>query len=713
MAESKQNDDAILKEARDQFALAYEADTEARKRWLDDVRFNAAGGNQWDSKLKQMRENSIPPRPCLEIPLTQLHTRQVINDMRQNRPSIKVLPVDSNADKRTAEIYNGLIRNVEVCSDADIAYDNACLGQVEGGFGYFRIVTEIVDEEKKLKDAVIKAIWNPLCVFMDPMHEHPAAQDAEWGFIVQDMLRSKIERDYPDADVLDWKGADELGAHKPLWYVDEKTVRVAEYLKAVLEERNCIYIGEDEYTEDAYWNLKKTNPLIQFTGVRTKKVKVVYWYKMLGNQILERTEYPSQYLGIVRVPGWERMIDGKKDVRGMVFDLKDPARLFNYFESLKAERIALAPKVPYIVADEAIEGYEPDWQRANVDNLAYLKYKPLSDQTGNPLPPPQRAAPIPQDTGLIEASLQSRANLEYSAGRFEATYGARSNEQSGRAILARKASGEISTFHFSDNLMRAIRYAGRVLVDMLPRIKDVRHIARVLGEDNSTEFATIDPSLPTAYAEQESSRGTEKFYNLGVGKYDVVVTAGPSYQTRRMEAMEFLTQMAQAYPPLMEKAGDLIMQYSDAPGSEEIKERLGKFLPPEIKDDGENEADKVNQAVQAAQQQMMAQIEPMLAQLKQALDDAAKDAQQKDGQIQMLKVQLANRETEQITRIKEAVIEAMSRREVAEIQAEASTRDSVIDAHARKEEADSQVTQEFIRANAVRQANPTAGVSDA
>lgn len=701
----KQNDDAILKEAREQFALAFEADTEARKRWLEDVKFNSAGGNQWDSKLKQMRENSIPPRPCLEIPLTQLHTRQVINDMRQNRPSIKVLPVDSNADKRTAEIYNGLIRNVEVCSDADIAYDNACLGQVEGGFGYFRIVTEVVDEAQKLKDAVIKPVWNPLCVFMDPFHEHPAAQDAEWGFIVQDMLRSKIERDHPDADILDWKGADELGAHKPLWYVDEKTVRVAEYLMSVIEDRNCIYVGEDEYTEEAYWNLKKANPLIQFTGTRTKKVKVVYWYKMLGNTILERTEYPSQYLGIIRVPGWERIIDGKRDVRGMVFDLKDPARLFNYFESLKAERIALAPKAPYIVPDESIEGYESDWQRANVDNLPYLKYKPLSDQDGRPLPAPQRAAPIQQDMGLIEASLQSRANLEYTAGRFEATYGARSNEQSGRAILARKASGEISTFHFTDNLNRAIRYAGRVLVDMLPRLKDVRHIARVLGEDNSTEFATIDPQMPMAYAEQESSQGTEKFYNLGVGKYDVVVTAGPSYQTRRMEAMDFMTQLAQADPTLMQKAGDLILRNSDSPGSDELAERLKKFLPPEIQDDGENEQDKVNQAVQAAQQQMMAQIEPMLGQLKQALDEAAKDAQQKDGEIQRLKVQLASRESEQITRIKEAVIEAMSRREVAEIQAQASTRDSMIDAHARQGEADAQVTQEVIRANAVRQGN--------
>ena len=112
----------IIKEATERYKKSVETDRHNHEAALDDIKF-ALLGDQWDERAISQR--ALDGRPCLTINKIPSHIRQVVNDARQNKPAIKVQPVDDEADPETAEVYTGLIRNIETTSKADIAYDTA------------------------------------------------------------------------------------------------------------------------------------------------------------------------------------------------------------------------------------------------------------------------------------------------------------------------------------------------------------------------------------------------------------------------------------------------------------------------------------------------------------------------------------------------------------------------------------------------------------
>jgi hypothetical protein len=94
----------LLHEARTRFDKAANAERESRRLAEEDFAF--AGGDQWSEAIK--RERQAKDRPCLTFNRLPAFIQQVIGDARQNKPAIKVNPVDSGADVETAEIFEGL-----------------------------------------------------------------------------------------------------------------------------------------------------------------------------------------------------------------------------------------------------------------------------------------------------------------------------------------------------------------------------------------------------------------------------------------------------------------------------------------------------------------------------------------------------------------------------------------------------------------------------
>lgn len=639
----------FLKLAHDRFEQCVQAEHKLRERWLDDLRFE--NGEQWPEAIRRIREKDpANPRPCLTINKVQTHCRQVINDIRQNRPQIKVLPVDGMADPETADILSGHIRNIEAVSDADVAWDFAVTPQVKAGIGYVRILTKVIDARLNLQDIEFKPVLNPLAVYLDPAREHPAGQDCRFGFVVEDLTEDRFKEQYPDAKTVSFrdKGRGDTTAN---WYPDKQMIRVAEYYW--LERKLETFLEDAQgnvYDDEGLARVLAADPTVQIVQVRRQYVDCCYWAKITGAEVLEETEVPCPYIPIIRVAGLEGIIDGETYVKGLVRDAMDPQRIYNYWVTLNTETIALSPKSPYIAAQEAIEDYQNEWQRANVDNVSVLPYKHVDDN-GNVIPAPQRASPPQQSTALVQAIVQADQDLMSVMGRFEASIGDQSNEKSGRAIIARQRQGDNATFHFSDNLGRALRYAGRILLAMIPKVYDTKRMLRLLGEDGTTEFAEIDPSLPRARSESTDMAGkVRKVYNLSAGRYDVTVLAGPSYATKRQEAAEMMTQLAQADPTLMQKAGDIIVKGYDLPLADDLAKRLKLYQPPEVQQaESEDENDPqamVAQAVQASRQQLMAEIQPAIQEMQTALQEAEADAQAKEQQIAQLKMQLANKEAE-------------------------------------------------------------------
>jgi hypothetical protein len=625
-----------LDEMRSRYTMAIAAFSDSREDELDDLRFMAGSpDNQWQwpadvlATRGAVQGQTINARPCLTINKLPQHVRQVTNEQRQNRPSGKVIPADDKADVEVAAIYDGMVRHIEYMSDADVAYDTACENQVTYGEGYIRVLTEYCDEDSFDQDLRIGRVRNSFSVYMDPMSQDPTGADAEWCFITQDITKQEYERDYPDAAPLSSILASGVGDQYLSQWLTEDTLRIAEYFYYKHEDATLnLYPGNQSFFDGSPED--KNMKEMGLKPIKSRRVdrKKVMWMKTNGFESLEEREWAGKWIPVVRVIGNEFEVEGQIYISGLVRNAKDAQRMYNYWTSQEAEMLALAPKAPFIGYGGQFEGYEMQWKTANTTNWPYLEVNPdVTDGMGAVLPLPQRAAPPLPQTGLIQAKMGASDDIKSTTGQYDSSLGATSNERSGRAILAREKQGDTGTYHYVDNLARAIRHITRQLVDMIPKIYDTERIARIVGLDGEVDMVKINPQQPNPVNEiRDMNTGIviEKIYNPGVGRYDVVVTTGPSYMTKRQEAMDAMSQILQGNPQLWSVAGDLFVKNMDWPGSEELAARLAKTIDPKLLEDGDKDP-----ALQAAEQQMQA-MGAELDQMAQMMQNFQKSVEVQD-----------------------------------------------------------------------------------
>jgi hypothetical protein len=639
------DDGEMLATMRTRLTMAISAYSDSREDELDDLRFRAASpDNQWQwpadvlATRGSVQGQTINARPCLTINKLPQHVLQVTNDQRQNRPSGKVIPADDKADIEVAEIFNGIVRHIEYVSDADVAYDTACDNQVTFGEGYFRILTEYTDDNSFEQDLRIGRIRDSFSVYMDPTIQDPCGSDAEWCFINQEITKEAYERDFPDAKPLSslqyGVGDGQLSA-----WINQDTVRIAEYFY-IKHEAKKLNLYHGGITAMAGSPEAKQAEMMGLQAIKTRDVDVksVKWCKTNGYEVLEERDWAGKYIPVIRVIGNEFEIEGRMYVSGLIRNAKDAQRMYNYWVSQEAEMLALAPKAPFIGYGGQFEGYETQWKTANINNWPYLEVNPdVTDGQGGPLPLPQRAPPPLAQNGLLQAKMGAADDIKGTTGQYDASLGAKSNETSGRAILAREKQGDTGTYHFIDNLARAIRYATRQLVDMIPKIYDTQRIARIIGLDGETDQAMIDPTQPEAVrkiVDQQTGATIKKIYNPNVGKYDVAVTTGPSYMTKRQEALDAMSRLLQGNPNLWAVAGDLFIKNMDWPGALEMSKRFAKTIDPKLMDDSEAspELAQAQQQLQAMGQEMQ-QMQSMLQNVSKSMEAQDLQVKQFDSQV--------------------------------------------------------------------------------
>lgn len=551
----KAEDAAFMKLARERYTRGVDADRENREQAMDDMRFRA--GDQWPDQVKEQRKSA--ERPCLTINKMGASVRQVTGDVRLNRPAIKVRPVDGASDKDLAKVFTGLIRNIEQVSDAQAAYVTSLENSAAGGTGSFRIVTEFADDDTFDQDIRIRRMTNPFATVWDPDAQELTREDALWCFVIEEMGLEEYKNRYPDASIAEFE-SDEPSDYLKDWYRDEK-IRIAEYWRKV-PVKKILGLAEGrvlDLTEIPRASWKE----LGVTRSREVDSHLVEQVVISGVEVLEGPyEWPSKYIPIIPVWGEEVHVGATTMRHGIVRFAKDPQRMYNYHRSAAVEMISLAPKAPFIATTEQIAGLEKYWESANTANFSILPYKADPKAGG----PPQRSPPPPVQQALNQEAAIASDDIKSVTGLFDASLGARSNETSGKAILARQREGDVGTFVYIDNLARAIGYAGRILVDLIPKIYDSTRIIRILGEDESEEFVEINQTTPNGLVN-----------DLSVGKYDVVVTTGPSFTTKREEMSESMLAFVQAVPQAGLAAADLIAKAQDWAGAEEIGKRLRKL----------------------------------------------------------------------------------------------------------------------------------------
>lgn len=641
----KPSDEDIIATAKDRFAYAIERESHNKTRQKEDIKFAASSPDdpwQWDPTTLRQRE--LHSRPILTINKLPLHIRQVTNDIRQNRPQVRFRPADDKSDPEVADILNGVVRHIEAHSQADMAYDCCVLNQVTHGEGYFRILNDYLSDTSFDQDIFIRRIDDTFRVHLDPDRLDPVGSDAKWGFIEDDLTEEEFKKQYPDADPVDWSFCGSDG-----WFINDgntKRVRIVEYFEVEEREKKLLLWAngstsfEGEPMPDGVYMGE-----LPVKDRKSTKCQTV-WRKINGQQVLEKRDFPSKYIPILRAVGNEWKVDGKTYISGLVRNAKDSQRMYNVAQSAIVERVLLAPKAPWTASVEAIKGYEATWQTANTDPHSFLPYNHV-DEAGNPIPAPQRTQPATVEPGLSQIAMGASDDIKAETGQFDASLGQKSNETSGKAIMARQREGDTANFHFGDNFAQTVRHAGVIILDMIPKVYDTKRIAKILGEDGDVATAELDPQLPQALVETKDDKGAlKRIFNPNVGFYDVYVTTGPSYTTRRVEAAEAMTQMVQANPELWTVIGDQIVKSMDWPGAEDMAERLKLTLIPPVqemlgKDEGEPE---IPPQIKGAMDQMQGQVQ----QLDQALQGAMGDLEKAESDKRQMELKAQQEESKRI-----------------------------------------------------------------
>lgn len=632
-----EDDDKVLTEARERFARTLALDSENRANALNDLRFVWNVDNcQWDEQAQKVRTG----RPMLVENRLPQFVRRVVNGIRKNRPSIKLVAADEQADQVVADVMEGLIRNIEQRSRADLAYDNAAGYAVASSVGYFKIVTEYADEDGFNQELAIKPIENPFTIYDDPDCQMPDKSDRKFCFETEMVKVDEFEAEhgFKPSVASDMSG---LGDNAQHWATADE-VRIANYWR-VVKNKTKVYrftpgMGEQPIVLKPDEGGKYLDPatgqevpaeILKGMECRDIETRVVEPYLITGDKVIKKSQWKGKYIPIVAVLGEEVNIEGKKYRKSLIRDAKDSQKANNYYLSAEAEVVALQPKAPFIGVEGTFDVDTDKWNNANVGNYAFLQHKKGT-------PPPQRNVPSEFPTGIRESRMAAIEGMKAVLGIYDASLGARSNETSGVAIDERQQEGDQATFHFPDNVNRAQRYAGMVLVDLIPKTYDATRVIRILNPDGDAELKAIN----TVFIQPDGSLGQ---IDLAKGGYDVVVTAGPNAETQRQEERNHIINLTKAMPQLTQVAPDLIMESMDFHNSDKYAERLKRTVPPQLLGEGPGglppEVQQAMQQVKQAQQQVqMAHGELQKLQGQNASDKAGLESER--ARIEVLKAQV-------------------------------------------------------------------------
>lgn len=631
-----------LQRGKERYQDAADAFRETRAKMVEDLKFsNPADPQQWDESVRTLRAG----RPCLTFDHTNQYIAQVVNSSRQNKPGIHCLPSDAKGSIKVAQALEGIIRNVEYASRSGIAYDTAQEHAARIGLGWLRVVPEIVDPEKNEQEPRILRVHDPLSVLLDCDSVQPDGSDATDAFVETLYSKRAFEKLYPKAATTSWES--DTGG----WFTKD-TVRVCEHFYLVEKQSNRIMVRNPDgsmltLNEDEYWQLaEQVGFKPEVGGTFKATTKSVKWAKMTGAEVLEETDFPSQYIPVVPVMGYELWIEGQRSLCGMVRRMRDSQQAYNYERSSEIERKALEPKAPFVGPIEAFEGFEAQWARANTSNDAYLPYN-STDGEGNQIAPPQRQGPPQMSAAFVQGGQQAIADQEASIGMYKSNLGQQSNAVSGRAKMQDQRAGDTANFHYTDNLSRSIEHLGRIIVDMIPRLMDTKRVARILNTDGTNDTVIIDPNQSQPHTEQNG----QVSINLSSGRYDVRVKSGPAYATLRQEAAENLTQIVQANPQMMTILGPMWAKMQDWPEADKISRMLMAMAPPEVQQAAEDKAEQVPPQAQAQIQQLTQQIKQMGQALEKASEHAEKLEGEEEFKLKELLVKAYDAETKRISAV--------------------------------------------------------------
>jgi hypothetical protein len=547
---------------------------ECQDYWLNeyrearqDMEFAFVPDKQWDEWMLTSRKG----RPMYTVNKLRQAMKQITNDQRQNRPQAKVRPTGGDSEE-LAEVRQGLIRNIDAQLDAQRAVDTAFQFAVGGGFGVWRLTTSYQDDGGFDQVIQREEIQNPYSVTFDPAAKKKDRRDARFAFIDTDWARGAFRARWPKAKLVSVASTTDMTRD---WW-GEREVRVAEYWYKTTETVQIVLMSDGSvYDADEVSLILDELAAAGVTEQRRRYVeREKVWHCIVsGAEILEGpNEWPGRFIPIVPVWGEILNLEGRDKFFGAVRFAKDPQKMLNYQASTLIEYVGDQPYSPFIGAASAVEGYEAAWQSMRTSRAPLLLYND-KDGNGQPIAPPQRQSPPAFPAALANLVGMSSDDIKATTGIYDASLGARSNETSGRAILARQREGDVANFDYMDNLAYALKYDFEITNDLITAVYDTERQVRILGEDGAEKVVAVNQSVI------DEQTGQEIVLNdMSQGRFDITVSVGPSYTTQRMEAAEALMQLSNDPSPLGMVSKYGFIKSLDTPGLEDVQKAARKLL---------------------------------------------------------------------------------------------------------------------------------------
>lgn len=611
----KNNWEEIHAEAKERFQEILDFESVEREKMLDDKKFALGEDDaQWDSEDVRSRANT--KRSYLTVMRSNQFTDHVKNQQRQNKPSIKISPTDEGAQEKVATRRQGLVRHIQYESIASQARQGAFDDSVEEGRGHYLVKTEYVEGTFNQKIVVVP-IQDSRSVYMDWRRERPDYSDCEYGFIVKPVSKKVYDKENPDSPSSGWDSG------KSDFWDNGKDIMIAEYYCKMFKDRVLVEVagvGVEEGQTKIYFEDEIKQDIDESRIIQKRTVKDPHWmwFKMNGHEILEEKELPFKLIPICTVIGKENIVDGRWSLKGLIRDIKQLLRLYNFITSNIADMIAKAPRAPWVGAEGQFEGHEEEFAASNVSEQATLEYKPIAIG-GAMAPPPQRAQFSIDLSNLMQQRMDVIEDIKAITGIYDASIGNRSNETSGIAIKRREQQGDNANFHYVDNFAMAINHEGRVINSALNIIYDTKRTITIMGEDDEERLEQIN---------HEGDPG------LGVGNFNVTVSVGPSFNTQREEQAAGMLELSNNVDLVQNVGSDLIVRAQDWVGKDALADRL-KFaiekqfpgITTQVEPDGENgQIVMLQQQLQQCQQQLQ-QMGQQSQQLQEQLQKAQADKQ--------------------------------------------------------------------------------------
>lgn len=576
----------------------------------------AHGHKQWDADIESQRRRAR--RDCKTYPIVQGFIRPLVNAVKQAPPSITVYPVSQETDKSSAKIIGGVIRHIEYCSNAQRAYTHALEQIAEGGMGAWRVTPK--SKKHKKTSYQPQQVQTAYGVQMVPTKVMTLEEKVELA-IEQIDNPANLYFD-PACKMPDFSDAN--------WVIYRNELSVLDYRKeypagTATPENDMVVVYE-------YWYFSSTG-LVDF---------VVFD----ENDVLVHDELELTILPFVLIAGDKIDAEGQISYKSLTSEIKAPQQELNWLKSEAISSISAAPKSNWIVDEDAIaDGDEDAWANSSTDPDVLLRKKRGSEVI--PIVPPG-----PPD-GYMTLAQQNIEMARQITGIYPdpSTQQALSNA-SGKAIKYQQAGSQIQTYHFVDALNYGIKRTGEILLDMITVYYNDDDIRISMGVDNTYQHVSVGPT---------NVPGVQNV-DLAFSQYGVIISNGPTYSTQKEQFSEQLMQFAQGNPQMMPMIADIVVRFSNIPGSEELADRFRVMLPEPVQQLIAQQSQQSGDPAQVAQSQMiqMQSMSQQMQQMQQTIQGLSAELQkaQDANQVKVLDIQTKKEIAEDNNKAKFALQEA-------------------------------------------------------